>query len=73
MPFNYQKFVKHLTAIGKRREAWFILKHYIEGKTRKQIIEEMYINSNWYYYNLKKRCKDLVGKNYNIHKFLDKN
>lgn len=71
MPFNYQKFVKHLTALGKRREAWFIVKFYIEGKTREQIIKEMYMNSIAYYYSVKKKSKQLIEKNYDTHKFLD--
>ena len=73
MPFNYKKLIKQLLKYWRRREAWFIQKFYIEKKCRKEIIDEMFINSEWYYYNLKKRCKDLVGKNYDIHKFLDKN
>lgn len=73
MAFNYEKFVVYLISKEKRREAWFIQKYYLERKNRKNIIAEMYMNSKGYYYNLKKRCKDLIEKNYSLHQFLDKN
>jgi len=71
MPFNYLKFVNHLQALGKRREAWFIRKFYIERKGRDEIISEMYMNSRGYFYSVKKRVKLLIEKNYAVHKFLD--
>lgn len=62
MIFTYENFVKRLLLQGKRRESWFATKFYIERKTRKQIVEEMYMNSLGYYYNLKSKVKELLDE-----------
>lgn len=72
MKFDYKKFIKHLLKYSRRREAGFIHKFYVEKKCKREIIEEMFINSAWYYYNLKKRCKDLIASNFENKKFLIK-
>lgn len=70
MNFKYENFMSYLQIQSKRKEAGFVQKYYIERKSRSVIIQEMYINSYWYYYSLKKKVKRELKKYYEIIEFL---
>jgi len=57
---DYQEVIVILTKKNKKRLAWFILKYYIENKTIQQIMEEMYIDTVRWFYNMKRRVRRIV-------------
>lgn len=58
---KYEEIAELYKLKWKRREAGFVIKYYIEKKNCNQICEELYLNSIWTFYKLKKKVRKFIA------------
>ncbi len=56
----YEDIIKELKLKWNRRLAWFVRLYYLENKDREEIMEILYINTEWWYYSMKNRAKKYI-------------
>jgi hypothetical protein len=57
---EYKDIVQHLRNRDKIRLARFIEMYYIENKSQEDIMQELYIESVWGYYSMKRRIRTII-------------
>lgn len=58
----YEDIIKELKLKWNRRLAWFVRLYYLENKDREEIMEILFINTEWGYYSMKNRAKKYIQK-----------
>jgi len=56
----YEDIIKELKLKWNRRLAWFVRLYYLENKDREEIMEILYINTEWWYYSMKTRARKYI-------------
>lgn len=57
---EYKDIIQHLRERGKIRLAKFIEMYYVENKSQEEIMQELYIESQRWYYSMKRRIRTII-------------
>ena len=57
---EYQNIIDYLKQKNKHRIAMFIQMYYVEQKSQKEIMTELYIDTVWWYYSFRRRVKTII-------------